>query len=32
VQLGCGVKSLSELDPLDVDVFDLNGLQVVTLM
>ena len=32
VQLGRGVKPLSELDPPDVDVSDLNGPQVVTLM
>ena len=32
VQLGRAVKPLSELDPPDVDVSDLNGPQVVTLM
>lgn len=32
VDLGRGVKGLAELDPPDVDVSDLNGPEVVTLM
>ncbi|NUS53047.1 MAG: iron ABC transporter substrate-binding protein [Nocardioidaceae bacterium] len=32
VQLGRGVRPLSELDPPDVDVSDLNGPKVVDLM
>ncbi len=32
VDLGRGVKGLADLDPPDVDVSDLNGPEVVTLM